>query len=174
MNFMNEPQSPTRIARGEVIPVEPEMLHALLREAQSSMQRRARLCLHQRDDADIQEMVIALYADSYIPPHRQTGGVFKTYYVIEGGLNLFFFDSDGVAVKKLKLTSAVRPICRFLAETWHMVTAIDDAAIYAEVIPGPYRPERTEFAPWAPGRADSVAGLCYLQSINALDFSDHF
>src|SRR4051812_40841478 len=62
--------------------------------AMKSPHKRARLCLHDSHQEPVQEMLIALAQGAPIPAHRQRLGR-KTYYLIEGALEVKFVADDG-------------------------------------------------------------------------------
>ena len=77
-----------------------------------------------------QEMVIQVQKDSYIAPHRQIGKT-KTYIILEGEMNVFFFDSMGDIVNK----SILRPwgkegstVLRFDSSPWHTILSTTKAS----------------------------------------------
>ncbi len=127
-------------------------IEKLRRTAQDNSLKRARICLHKRDDSQIQEMLIAACRDAYIRPHRQKSKE-KSYVVIEGIMSVLFFNSTGEVVKKIEMSdirAGKTSICRFNSEQWHMINVSSDIVLYLETIQGPFTMENTEYAPWSP------------------------
>ena len=148
--------------------VDDDTLAELRDIARNSPRGRARFCLHQNHEDPLQEMVIALHRSGYIPPHRQIGRA-KSYLCLEGKLFVCFFDDAGSLVERLQLSAQGDngpSIVRFPANRWHTVTALTEIAIYVEVVPGPYVPEETKFADWAPSETDADAAK-FLESLQA-------
>ncbi|MEM6750374.1 MAG: WbuC family cupin fold metalloprotein [Planctomycetota bacterium] len=124
-------------------------IDALAAQAASHPSGRARICLHRGHGDAVHEMVIAVRPSGFVLPHRQAG-VDKSYLVLRGEFGLVFFDDDGVVTDAVRLTPGDRPIARFDAGLWHVGLASSAGALYVETIPGPFHPERTEWADWAP------------------------
>lgn len=123
--------------------------------------RRARHCLHSGHEDQVQEMVIAICKDCYIAPHRQLGKT-KSYVLLEGRMDLVFFEDDGTPNRRIALESPAGDkdcsALRFNSSHWHTVICLSSHAVYIESIAGPYRPENTDWADWAP-QADDPAGI---------------
>ncbi len=136
-------------------------IETIKKKALCSDTRRARILLHDGHEDKVQEMVIAICKDSYVPPHRQTN-LEKTYYIQEGQLEILFFDENEI-IKKILLGDDNK-ICRFNASVWHTVVAKTDLCVYSEVIAGPYKEGRTEFALWAPARKKHKEGLKFIEN----------
>jgi glucose-6-phosphate isomerase len=136
-----------------------EDIASIKKQATLSEIKRARICLHKDHNDPVQEMFIVLCKGTYIPPHRQKG-LYKTYYLYEGELDVLFFE-DQELVKKIVFNKE-KPIIHLKASVWHTVLVKSDLCIYTEVIAGPYEEGRTEFADWAPQRSNCKDGLEYL------------
>ena len=110
-------------------------------------------------------MVIQVEKSSYIAPHRQLGKT-KTYILLEGGMYVVFFDNLGNIENKLILRPWDKKgstLLRFDSSPWHTVHSITKTSTYVETAEGPYKPESTQFAEWAPANKDSQ-GIFWLKS----------
>jgi cupin fold WbuC family metalloprotein len=140
-----------RLGRAEI-----EALAAL---GARNARRIARFCAHPDEAAALHEMFIVHRAGAYIPPHRHPGRP-ESGHVIVGAARLVFFDDGGAVEEVLPLgdyASGRTFYVRIEAPRWH--TLLIDSEIFAfhEVTLGPFRPENSEFAPWAPPRGDARA-----------------
>jgi len=143
----------------------------LINLANQSPRGRARLCLHHDHDDTLQEMIIALSRNAYIPPHRQLDKQ-KSYISLEGKIGVYFFDDDGNLSEKLNLSPRHQSgltVIRFPANRWHTVTSISPISLYMEMISGPYLPEKTYYADWAPPEAATEQASKYLTYLQNLE-----
>lgn len=133
--------------------------------ALASPMGRARLCLHGSREDPLQEMVLAFRREFYVRPHRQ-GGKEKSYLMIEGEIDLVFFNDQGSVVRRVRM-AAGRPglpfLYRFQASHWHTLLPQTSLAVLNETILGPF--SGTEFAPWAPANEDSEGIRRFLEQL---------
>ena len=116
--------------------------------AEESPNKRARICIHKNHDSLIQEMLIAVCKGSVIPLHRQNTPLEKSYVVMEGEMDVCFYDDAGDLSKRVKMGSvgSGRVISlRFPADQWTEIEVLNDSVVYYEYIQGPYRPDNTEW-----------------------------
>ena len=109
-------------------------------------------------------MVIQVLKDSYIAPHRQIGKT-KTYIILEGEMYVVFFDSIGEIANKFILRPWGKEgstVLRFDSSPWHTILSTTKTSTYVETAEGPYKPESTEFAEWAPANKDTK-GIFWLE-----------
>ncbi len=149
--------------------VTPQTIRELVASADNAPLRRARLCLHSGPDDPLHEMIIAFRRDSYVAPHRHLGKS-ESFHVIEGEIEVVFFDDHGAVTSRLVL-SAAHPasprVYRLRAACWHTVIVRSDWAVIHETTNGPFRPVETETAPWAPAAQDAAAVADFFLHLNA-------
>jgi cupin fold WbuC family metalloprotein len=125
--------------------------------------RRVRLCAHRGPGAPLQEMFILLAEDTYIRPHRHTGKV-ESLHVIAGQADAVFFDEAGAvaAVVPLGAPGSGRAFYyRVDTPRFHTLVLRSERFFFHEATTGPFRPEETAFAPWAPGEEDPAGAARY-------------
>lgn len=147
----------TLISNSNTLLIGDEIIDNLKNLASDSVLRRSRFCLHKNHDDKVQDMVIVICYDCYIPPHRQLKKK-KSYKIIDGAMAVFFFDDNGNIVRKKKIgvIGSQHPfIISFTSSEWHTILPLSDFVIYMETTSGPYIKEQTEFASWAPTNDDS-------------------
>lgn len=111
---------------------------------------RSRLCLHQKNSSLHQEMIIAMSAKSYIPPHRQPGRK-KSYSLIRGELKVHFFTSEGILEREVHMRTAEYSGPSYLffsSDIYHMPVAVTNMCIYLEILEGAYDQQNFHVAPW--------------------------
>ena len=124
--------------------------------AKNDPDKRARICLHKDDEEPVQEMIIALYKDCYIIPHRHINKS-ESYHIIEGELKIIFFDDNGTKIDSVILSSRRHQyphLCRISNISWHTVIPLEEYVILHEVTNGPFKKNETEYADW---RMDRVS-----------------
>jgi len=147
-------ESVTFFCRKGSVAADESTLSLLKEVALKDPLRRSRLCLHDNHDDRVQEMLIAVCRDSYIPPHRQKNKQ-KSYKVIRGEFAVVFFDDKGEIVQKIEMGEEKRGkifLYRFSSNRWHTVMPLSEIIFYVETISGPFIQGGTEFADWSPKR----------------------
>ena len=171
-NFIASPKGsdipvlPPTIERGLVV-FKAEDISALLDRAKRNNILRARICTHRSADAQVQEMLIAFWKESYIHPHRHLGKS-ESFHLIEGELSVVFFDDLGVETDRIELSTFDRskPIYfRSERADWHTVLIESEYAFIHETTAGPYDDESKLLASWAPREEDSERVHEFLQSL---------
>lgn len=126
------------------------------RRAPNGRLRRARVCTHPSGGDPLHEMVIAHSSESYVPPHKHPGKS-ESGHVLEGEVDVVFFDDDGEVVEVLQLApyGAGKPFYYRVNEPlYHTMLVRTPVAVVHEVTNGPFDPADTVFAPWAPAEED--------------------
>ena len=151
----------------DVIVIGPQELHQVKQMAEESPLRRARLCLHRDHNCLVQEMVIALFEDSYVRPHRHRAKS-ESFHVIEGHLAVLLFDDTGRLTHRVELGpsgSAQAPIYRLSSSLWHTAVPLSSCVVFHETTSGPFCKADTEYADWAPSGENHEAALEYLKRV---------
>lgn len=124
-----------------------------------------RLCLHQDAAARHHDMIIAQLAMSYFPPHCHEGKG-ETWNVLHGEMAVFVFGDEGGLLDARRLSPDKDFLYRVGDSQYHMVISLTPVAVYHEGKPGPFLgPGDNRFAPWAPGREETVAANNYTNSL---------
>ncbi len=140
----------------DIIEVGASRLDELVRAAAAEPLRRSRICLHRSPDDLTQEMIIALWQDSYVPPHRHTAKS-ESFHIIRGALDIVFFNdtSEITRVVSLGEPGGNKPfVYRLSADYWHTVLVRTEVAVFHETTTGPFSKNHSAIASWAPGPAD--------------------
>lgn len=132
--------------------VTPRAIAELKRQADTSEKQRSRLNLHSSVDDVIQEMIIVFSSACRMPPHKNLLRS-ESVHVIEGNLDLLVFDQEGGLTELLTLapySSGKTFMYRMQDDLWHTLVPRSPHVVVHEIIRGPFRPENTINAPWAP------------------------
>ena len=130
-----------------------EFLNYLKKKAYKSKKKVYRYCVHKSNDHLTQEMIIVFHKDTIVTPHRHPRGRSESYHVIEGAMNVYFFNDEGKAINAIKLEEQSRKnffYYRLSSHTWHMPMPTTEFMIYHETITGPFvdREKDIEYPSW--------------------------
>ncbi|MBQ4810468.1 hypothetical protein A7985_08475 [Pseudoalteromonas luteoviolacea] len=148
-------------------------LEDLKQLAVSSENGRYRFCLHKDHTASIQEMIICLHGDNYFAPHRHPTGVVESYHMIEGEMDVYTFDDNGLVIGRTHLSalSLAKSNSAFFHKVtepvYHTVVPRSQFVLYHEVLTGPWLPDYTsQVAPFAPKDSDLQTVKKFIESLN--------
>lgn len=155
------------VSRDRIVKVAREDVEPLREMAERSPRRRARLCAHPSPRNALHEMLIALDGASYVRPHRHPGKS-ESFHVIAGTLTVVIFKDDGTVDEVIPMgdyQSGRVFYYRLQEAAYHTVLPVNGQALIHETTNGPFEPEQTEFAPWAPRADDADAIRTYLREL---------
>ena len=119
----------------------PSLLKYLKNKALNSNLKRYRYCLHHSNKHLTQEMIIVFHRDTIITPHRHPIGRSESYHIIEGSMNVYFFDDNGKVIRGIKLGEQKKNnffYYRLSSHTWHLPVSTSEFMIYHETVTGPF------------------------------------
>jgi cupin fold WbuC family metalloprotein len=137
------------------------------RTALANPRRRARICAHRSNDDALHEMIIAIAASSYIHPHRHIDKA-ESFHIIEGEVDVVVFDDAGVVTDVIELGGAGsgrRFYYRLSHSAFHTLLIRTEYLVVHEVTNGPFAPERTLLAPFAPPEKQQHAAHEYMKRV---------
>ena len=137
------------------------------RTAAASPRRRARICAHRSNEDALHEMIIAISAASYIRPHRHIEKA-ESFHVIEGEVDVALFDEAGSMVDVIELGvpgSGRRFYYRLSHSAFHTLVIRTEYLVVHEVTSGPFAPERTIVADFAPDEKQHDAAREYMARV---------
>lgn len=140
------------VAEDAIVRLGQAELDLIRHQAAVSPRRRARICAH-RDHSDaVHEMFIAISADSYIHPHKHLGKG-ESFHIVQGQVDVVVFDDDGELLDVVELGdrgSRKDFFYRLSTSLFHTLLIPADVLVVHEVTKGPFDPQRTVLAPFAP------------------------
>jgi cupin fold WbuC family metalloprotein len=155
------------VAESDFVALSDEMAGRLASGSIATPRGRMRFCAHADSDDSLHEMVIALARDTYIRPHRHAGKS-ESVHVVSGYGDLLRFENDGRVESVLRLEpygSGGYFYYRMARPQYHMLIVRSDVLVVHETTNGPFRPEETEFAPWAPDELDIAGRALFLDRL---------
>ena len=155
------------VALDAVVKWGDEEIDFVKRTALASPRKRARICAHKSNDDALHEMIIAISASSYIHPHRHIDKA-ESFHIVEGEVDVAVFDDAGKVVDVIELGgpgSGRRFYYRLSHSAFHTLLIRTELLVVHEVTNGPFSPERTVFAPFAPAEKDHDAVRAYMQRV---------
>ena len=147
------------LSDGPLFVLTQERIEEIRALAMQSALGRARFCLHASAEDPVQEMIIAIVRDSHFSPHCHPRKS-ESLHVVSGRLGLVIFDGDGAITRRLILSAAdlqAPAFYRIGPGVWHGVFALSELVVVHEVTAGPFNPDASRIAPWAPQAFDEVA-----------------
>lgn len=155
------------IALDPIVKLGGEEIAFLKQAAAASPRRRARICAHKTNDDPLHEMLIVISAASYIRPHRHLGKS-ESFHIVEGEVDVAVFDDGGRLVDVVELGAAGsgrRFYYRLSESAFHTLLIRTDHLVVHEVTNGPFAPERTLLAPFAPAEDRQDEARAYMARV---------
>ena len=123
-----------------------QFLASLKYSSVNSLIKRGHLNLHSSFDEKVQRLFIHLQQGSYVKPHfHELPHQWEMFVVIEGLIEVVFFSSKGVEVKKLLVGETQN--CRAIEiqpYEIHSVECLSSSALILEIKEGPFSPETSK------------------------------
>ena len=139
----------------------------LKKMAKDSVLGRARICLHNSHDHLTQESLICASNKDYFRPHKHPADISESYCIIEGQMQIDFFDDLGGWLDRVilgEVGSRLPFLYRLNQSTYHWVRPLSDVLIYHEVLTGPWEKQRiVKYADFSPEDSDVMEILNFNQ-----------
>lgn len=151
------------LTQGSIATVGPEDIATLRDAVCKSPKRRARINAHPGGDDLLHEMIIAIEPGSYIRPHKHPGKS-EAFHIIEGAVDIVVFDEAGDIDRVVSLSAQGGPspfYYRMSEPHYHTLIIRSDLLVVHEITNGPFRPEGTVFAEFAPLEGDVAAATAF-------------
>lgn len=164
---LEELTSEVFVARDPIVCWGAEDIEFIRRAAIKSPRRRARICAHKANEDTLHEMLIALVSGGYIRPHKHAQKA-ESFHVLEGDIDVVIFEPDGTLARVIPLSGSNAKksfYYRLPPDIYHTVLVRSELAVIHEVTNGPFHPEATTQAPFAPAEMDAAA-CAYMERIS--------
>ena len=151
----------------DIVLVDREKIEFLKRKAINNRRKRARLCAHKDTDDPVHEMIIVHARGNYIPPHKHINKS-ESFHLIEGSVDLVFFDDEGEIIRVLSMGSDASGkifYYRIPESVYHSLIVTSDVVVFHEVTKGPFIRSETIFGAWAPHENDAEAAKIYMKHL---------
>ncbi len=151
------------LAEGPISAVGRSELETLKAAVRASAKRRARINTHPDGEDALHEMIIAIDPSSYIRPHKHPGKS-EAFHIVEGEVDIVVFKDDGQIdqVVPLGAPGGERSFYYRMSQPFfHTLIIRSDVLIVHEITNGPFRPQGTIFADFAPEDSDAEKAAAY-------------
>ena len=151
------------LAEGPIVAVGESEIALLKAAVKASPKGRARINAHPDGDDMLHEMIIAIDASSYIRPHKHPGKS-EAFHIVEGEVDIVVFKDDGEIDRIVPLGapgSGRSFYYRMSKPFFHTLIIRSNVLIVHEITNGPFRPEATVFADFAPEDSDTRNAAAY-------------
>lgn len=151
------------LAEGPICSIGQGELDTLKAAVKASIKHRARINAHPASEDALHEMIIAIDPTSYIRPHKHPGKS-EAFHIIEGEVDIVVFGDDGAIERIVPLgpPGGGRPFYyRMSAPFFHTLIIRSDILILHEITNGPFRPQATMFADFAPDEREPEKVAAY-------------
>lgn len=153
---------------GDFVSVDAQVLSFLKAGALKNPRQRLRLCTHQDVSDKVHEMFIVHTRQAYVRPHKHLKRD-ESFYLIEGEVDVVFFDDDGRIRKKVEmgdLASGKTFYYRLNEPLYHTLKIKSDVICFFEVTSGPFDPQDTQFPVWAPDGKDEQKVRNFIEGLS--------
>lgn len=118
---------------------------------------RARICAHRDSANTLHEMLIGIAASSYVRPHRHQAKS-ESFHLVEGSADVVILADDGAVEDVVELGTDANFYYRLEAPRYHTLLIKSPALVIHETTNGPFVPNGTDWAPFAPAEGTPEAG----------------
>jgi len=143
-------------------------IEVLKERASLNRRRRIRLCVHKSINDNIHEMLIVHGKSCYVRPHKHLNKV-ESFHIIEGSANIILFNDVGVISQVIEMgdfSTGKNFFYRLPPSHYHTIIIKSDVLVFHETTNGPFRPDETIWADWAPDESDDKKILQYIKKLN--------
>lgn len=151
------------LAEGPISTVGRSEIDALKAAVKESAKRRARINTHPDGGDALHEMIIAIDRTSYIRPHKHPAKS-EAFHIIEGEVDVVVFKDNGEIDRIVPLGapgSGRSFYYRMSKPFFHTLVIRSDVLIVHEITNGPFRPQGTIFADFAPDDSEPQMAEAY-------------
>jgi cupin fold WbuC family metalloprotein len=150
-------------AEGPISEIGAGEIDTLKASVKASAKKRARINAHPNGEDALHEMIIAIDRTSYIRPHKHPGKS-EAFHIVEGEVDIVIFKDDGVIDRIVPLGapgSGRSFYYRMSKPFFHTLIIRSVVLIVHEITNGPFRPQETIFADFAPDESETGKAEAY-------------
>jgi len=165
----------TRILNEEVLFVEEpivkigaEDIARLVQTAGLNRRKRIRVCVHRDITDTLHEMIIVHTKNMYVRPHKHLNKS-ESFHIIEGEADIIVYDDDGRITQVVPMGpyGSERVFYYRLSDpVFHTVSIRSDHVVFHESTHGPFNPQKTVWAPWAPDETEESGVAAFMKSLD--------
>ena len=154
-------------ASDDVVKVDSNDIKELKQKAEQNRRSRIRLCAHKNIDDSIHEMLIVHKKNCYVRPHKHINKT-ESFHIIEGSVDIILLDEDGRINEIVPMgdyATGRKFFFRLPRSRYHTLLIQSEVLVFHEITNGPFKPEETVFASWAPEEKDENEVVKYMKLI---------
>ena len=135
--------------KDRIIKINKDVLQNMKNKALRNFSGKIRYCVHDKEDAGMQEMLFVIPREGYARPHMHED-VAESHVIVEGEGYCILFDDTGDILDSFKVSPEYNFIYRISKQIWHMVIPISKQMVIYEVREGKFTDGTNIFPEWAP------------------------
>jgi len=148
----------------DVVQVDASDIEEIKKEAKLNPRKRIRICAHKDISESIHEMLIVHEKSCYVHPHKHINKI-ESFHVIEGSTYIILFDDDGRISQSILMgdyATGLKFFYRLPPSRYHSLLILSEVLVFHEITNGPFKPEDTVLATWAPEEAEEGEIIQYM------------
>ena len=108
-------------------------------KADKSKNKSYRILFHKNNNHLTHEMMICFKKNAVIPIHKHPNKRSESYHILEGSMNVYFFENNGKPIGYISLSKKNNQIYyRLSSSKFHLLVPTSKYLIYHETITGPF------------------------------------
>jgi len=151
----------------DVVQVDASDIDKLKQKAGRNPRRRVRICAHKDVSESLHEMLIVHEKSCYVRPHKHVNKI-ESFHIIEGSADIILFDEDGRVNQSIRMgdyATGRKFFYRLPASRYHTLLIHSEVFVFHEITNGPFRPDDTVWAPWAPPETEEDETSQYMAAL---------
>lgn len=154
------------IVQDDIVRLDKQAVEFIKAKAIANERGRARICAHRNATDTLHEMIIAIRSDSYIRPHRHHNKI-ESFHLIEGRADVVILDGHGKIEDVVRLGGEHCFYYRLSTPRYHTLLIHSPLLVIHEITNGPFDPQASDFADYAPAEEEDVTVKFFLKNLTA-------
>ena len=163
------------ITTDDVVKVDANDIEELKQKARLNPRRRVRLCAHKDLNDSIHEMLIVHEKSCYVRPHKHINKM-ESFHIVEGKVDILLFDENGRINNLIPMGDFASErifFYRLPPSYFHTMVINSEVLVFHEITNGPFNPDDTVWASWAPDDNDIEGVSRYMDLISCSIEENH-
>jgi len=144
-------------AADKIVSFNKEVVGFLKGQAIKNIKGRSRVCMHNKPEDILHEMIIAITSDSYIRPHRHINKI-ESFHLIEGEADIVIFSNNGEIQEVISFGESGNFYYRLNTSKYHTLIIYSPVLVIHEITNGPFDPSVSDFAEFSPEEGSEGVG----------------
>ncbi len=150
-----------------IIEVSRDDMDDLEKKSRDNKRQRARICTHSSTKHLLHEMLIVHHQGVYVRPHNHINKI-ESFHIINGEVDIVIFNREGRITNVLEMgeySTGKSFYCRLPEECYHTLLVNSPRLMIHEITNGPFLPEQTFFATWAPDENNTAEVKSFIANL---------